>query len=217
MDDKLPEINNPGQRIEITEDQLGSAAGQAAPSRPPAPPAAGQATPGRPPAPPAPPAPTQASAGPALPAVAGAKAATQQPPPTQVPPVGGSYCSGCGSPVHPQAVMCPRCGVATVSAAQATGAAMNLALNSKSTGLAIFLSLIFTGAGHWYVGRVGRGFAFFGAAVISGILTLALIGFILLPIVWVWAAIDANKCAQSYNQLLLAQSGAQLPPPMLTG
>ncbi len=101
--------------------------------------------------------------------------------------------------------------------AQATGAAMTVALNSKSTGLAILLSLVFTGAGHWYVGRIGRGIAFFAAAFVSGLLVLAVVGLFLLPIVWVWAAIDANKCAQQHNQLLLARAGAQVPPAALTG
>ena len=93
---------------------------------------------------------------------------------------------------------------------------MNVALNSKSAGLAILLSLVLTGAGHWYVGRVGRGIAFFAAAFISGLLIFALVGLFILPIVWVWAAIDANKCAQTHNQLLLAQAGTQVPPAALT-
>ena len=154
--------------------------------------------------------PAPASAATTLPAVAGTKA-SPTPPTGPTAPASGSYCSGCGSAIHPQAVVCPRCGVPTVSAAQATGAAMNVALNSKSAGLAILLSLVFTGAGHWYVGRVGRGIAFFAAAFISGLLIFALVGLFILPIVWVWAAIDANKCAQTHNQLLLANSGAQVP------
>jgi TM2 domain-containing membrane protein YozV len=102
-----------------------------------------------------------------------------------------------------------------VSAARATGAAMNVALNSKSTGLAILLSLVFTGAGHWYVGRIGRGIAFFAAAFISGMLILAVAGLFLLPIVWVWAAIDANKCAQRHNQILLAEAQSPTAPAAL--
>jgi TM2 domain-containing membrane protein YozV len=94
---------------------------------------------------------------------------------------------------------------------------MAVALNSKSAGLAILLSLVFTGAGHWYVGRIGRGIAFFAAAFVSGLLILAVVGLFLLPIVWVWAAIDANKCAQQHNQLLLASAGARIPPAALTG
>jgi TM2 domain-containing membrane protein YozV len=84
---------------------------------------------------------------------------------------------------------------------------MAVALNSKSTALAILLSLVFTGAGHWYVGRIGRGFAFFLAVIVAAILTTALIGLLLLPVVWIWAAIDARNCATAHNALLMAQMG----------
>jgi TM2 domain-containing membrane protein YozV len=92
---------------------------------------------------------------------------------------------------------------------------MTVALNSKSPAAAILLSLFFTGAGQWYVGRVGRGFAFFGAAVLSGILILAVIGLILLPIVWVCAAIDASNCAREHNAELMRLAGVPTVPPTL--
>jgi TM2 domain-containing membrane protein YozV len=219
MSDDLPGINGSKQRIQITEDDLASTPNPAAPARPPRPsaPTPSPTVPGptAPARPPRPPAPASAPAATGLPAVA--PKASPTPPAERAIAPGGSYCSGCGSAIHPQAVVCPRCGVPTVSAAQATGAAMNVALNSKSTGLAILLSLVFTGAGHWYVGRVGRGFAFLAAAIISSILILAVVGFFLLPIVWAWAAIDANKCAQAHNQLLLAQAGTPGSPPVLNG
>ena len=140
------------------------------------------------------------------------------PKPAPLPPKApalGSYCSGCGNPVHEQAIVCPRCGVPTRGAAQATTAAMTVALNSKSSAAAILLSLVFTGAGHWYVGRVGRGFAWFGAAVLSGILVIAVIGLVLLPLVWVGAAIDANNCARKHNAALMRQAGMPPMPPTL--
>jgi TM2 domain-containing membrane protein YozV len=92
---------------------------------------------------------------------------------------------------------------------------MTVALNSKSPAAAILLSLVFTGAGQWYAGRVGRGFAFFGAAVLSGILIIAVIGLILLPIVWVCAAIDANNCVRKYNAELMRLAGMAPVPPAL--
>jgi TM2 domain-containing membrane protein YozV len=198
MGDQLPGVNKPA-RIEITEGDLGPAH--------PAPPAPARAS-----APPA----THASAlpQPDLPSLTGARPPARQEPKQ---PALGAYCAACGSPIHARAVVCPHCGVATAGAAQATGAAMTVALNSKSTGVAILLSLFFTGAGQWYVGRVGRGFAFLGAAILSGILILAVVGVILLPIVWVWAAIDANKCAQEYNARLMAQVGVPVPQATLNG
>jgi TM2 domain-containing membrane protein YozV len=92
---------------------------------------------------------------------------------------------------------------------------MTVALNSKSSAAAILLSLVFTGAGHWYVGRVGRGFAWFGAAVFCGILVIAVIGLVLLPLVWAGAAIDANNCARKHNAALMCQAGMPPVPPTL--
>jgi TM2 domain-containing membrane protein YozV len=193
MGEELPGIDRQSRRIEITEADLDPASSPADPSRAQGSQASAVKT-----------APTE------LPALVSDKASPARLAGSDV-GAGASFCSGCGSAIHPQAVVCPRCGVATATAAQATGAAMNVALNSKSTGLAILLSLVFTGAGHWYVGRVGRGIAFFLAAFISGLLIFALVGLFVLPIVWVWAAIDANKCAVRHNQLLMAEAGAGVP------
>jgi TM2 domain-containing membrane protein YozV len=181
MSDELPGVSRP-QRIVIDETDLAAA----------------------------PPNPTQTAPPPApIDTASPAPMPKPAPPPPKTPAL-GNYCAGCGNPVHEQAVVCPRCGVPTRGAAQATTAAMTVALNSKSTAAAILLSLLFTGAGHWYVGRVGRGFAWFGAAVLAGILVIAVVGLVLLPVVWVAAAIDANNCARKHNAELMQQSG--MPP-----
>lgn len=112
-------------------------------------------------------------------------------------------------------MVCPNCGVATAGAAQVAGTAVSVALGAKSVGAAVLLSLVFTGAGHWYVGRVGRGFVFFGLTFLSGLLVLAVVGLILLPIVWICAAIDASRCAQEYNRRLLSEAAGGLARPTL--
>jgi TM2 domain-containing membrane protein YozV len=89
-------------------------------------------------------------------------------------------------------------------AVHASNAAMAVSLNRKSAGAAAVLSILFTGAGQWYCGRIGRGFAFLGAAVVSWVLAWVLIGFLLLPIVWIWALIDAISLANQHNQRLTA-------------
>jgi TM2 domain-containing membrane protein YozV len=83
-----------------------------------------------------------------------------------------------------------------------------MTLNHKSAGAAVLLSLLFTGAGQWYCGHVGRGFAFLAAAFVSALLCLVLIGFILLPVVYIWAAIDASSLAGKHNYRVLAQATA---------
>ena len=77
-------------------------------------------------------------------------------------------------------------------------------MNHKSPGVAALLSLLFTGAGQVYCGRAGRGVAFFFAAMFSALLIFVLIGLILLPIVWIWAAIDASNLAKQQNAALMA-------------
>lgn len=198
----LPEVNKGRGRIEITEDDLSEGRAQR-PSRPPAPPAGAK------------------SPGPSPPALAGPAATDSRTPVKDVAldrtgHAAAAYCRGCGRPLHPEAMVCPHCGVAASGATQAAGAAMAVALSSKSSGIAILASLLFTGAGHWYVGRIGRGFAFLFAAVVSWVLIAALVGFFLLPIVYIWAAIDARKCAQEHNALLMAQVGIHAPT-MLNG
>lgn len=85
-------------------------------------------------------------------------------------------------------------------------------LGQKSAGVAAILSVLLVGAGQMYCGRVGRGLAFFGAAVVSGLLTFVLIGFLLIPVVFIWALVDAIGLANRHNALLAHRLGiANLP------
>ena len=122
-------------------------------------------------------------------------------------PVGErTFCRACGTQLDPRAVICTGCGVATGNASPGVAAAA-LAMNSKSPGVAVLLSLLWTGAGQVYCGRVGRGAAFFCAALVSAVLILVAVGFVLLPIVWIWAAVDAHQLAKTQNRALLAAAG----------
>ena len=84
-----------------------------------------------------------------------------------------------------------------------------MAINHKSTGVAVLLSLLLTGAGQVYCGRVGRGIAFFFAGLFSAMMIFVLVGLILLPIVWIWAAIDAGNLAKRQNEMLMAALASQ--------
>jgi len=76
-------------------------------------------------------------------------------------------------------------------------------LGKKSSGLAALLSLLLVGAGQMYCGRVGRGLAFMGAYFVSILLMFLLIGFLLAPIVFIWALVDAINLANRHNADLL--------------
>lgn len=149
---------------------------------------------------PVPPYSTNTAVGPAAPQPLPSLGSSNKP----VLPSHASFCSACGSSIDPRAMICPRCGVAAAGALNATAAVAALTIRHKSPGVAILCSLFLPGAGQFYVGRTGRGVAFFCAALVSYILIIALIGLILVPIVAIWAAIDANKLANAYNAQLLA-------------
>ena len=66
--------------------------------------------------------------------------------------------------------------------------------------LAAILSLIVAGLGQIYNGQIGKGVFFIVIQLINGALTTILIGWILLPIVGLWAMIDAYMTAKRNNE-----------------
>ena len=70
----------------------------------------------------------------------------------------------------------------------------------RSPILAAVLSLIVAGLGQIYNGQIGKGVIFIILQLINGALTTVLIGWILLPIVGLWAVIDAYLIAKRNNE-----------------
>jgi TM2 domain-containing membrane protein YozV len=66
--------------------------------------------------------------------------------------------------------------------------------------LAAILSLIVAGLGQIYNGQIGKGVIFILVQLINGALTAILIGWFLLPIVGLWAMIDAYMTAKRNNE-----------------
>jgi TM2 domain-containing membrane protein YozV len=66
--------------------------------------------------------------------------------------------------------------------------------------VAAILSLIVAGLGQIYNGQIGKGVIFIIIQLINGALTAVLIGWILLPIVGLWAMIDAYMTAKRNNE-----------------
>ncbi len=66
--------------------------------------------------------------------------------------------------------------------------------------LAAVLSLIVAGLGQIYNGQVLKGVVFIILQLINGALTLVLIGWVLMPIVGLWAVIDAYLTAKRNNE-----------------
>lgn len=70
----------------------------------------------------------------------------------------------------------------------------------KNSGIAAVLSFLIIGLGQLYNGQIGKGLLLFGGAVVSGFLTTIIIGFILLPAIWLYGIYDAYKVANSLNE-----------------
>ena len=70
----------------------------------------------------------------------------------------------------------------------------------RSPILAAILSFIVAGLGQIYNGQVLKGVIFILAQIINGVLTAVLIGWILMPIVGLWAVIDAYLVASGNNR-----------------
>ena len=70
----------------------------------------------------------------------------------------------------------------------------------RSPLIAAILSLIVAGLGQIYNGQIGKGAIFILIQLINGVLTAVLIGWLLLPLVGLWAMIDAYMTAKRNNE-----------------
>ena len=66
--------------------------------------------------------------------------------------------------------------------------------------LAAILSVIVAGLGQIYNGQIGKGIIFIILQLINGALTVVLIGWFLMPIVGLWATVDAYLVAKRNNE-----------------
>jgi TM2 domain-containing membrane protein YozV len=69
----------------------------------------------------------------------------------------------------------------------------------KSGGVAVILSFLVPGLGHMYTGNPVSAVLWFGFAFICWVLAFWLVGFLLLPLVYVGAMIHAYVSASNFN------------------
>ncbi len=108
------------------------------------------------------------------------------------------FCHQCGKPLEPVALM----GAPMPATAVLVGPMQHVVIvkPAKSPGLAVVLSFFIIGLGHIYAGDAGKGIGLFLVAVFSLPLTMMLgIGWLLLPILWIYGMIDAYKTAERMN------------------
>jgi TM2 domain-containing membrane protein YozV len=104
------------------------------------------------------------------------------------------FCNACGKElINPDAEICPNCGGRLAPPKPAK------IVNQRSPIVAAILTLIVCGLGQIYNGQLGKGIIYLIVAIICGLLILAIIGIILLPIWYIIAIVDAYKTAQKIN------------------
>ena len=101
-------------------------------------------------------------------------------------------CDACGEPFALRAESCPRCGFPR----NALVPRLSGPTGAKSPRSAMWLSLLWPGAGHFYAGNSERGLLFGGIALAGALLSFAL-GPVLPMLMWLglslYTAIDAGR------------------------
>jgi TM2 domain-containing membrane protein YozV len=69
----------------------------------------------------------------------------------------------------------------------------------KSPGLALIASFLVPGLGQLVNGEIGKGIVFLLAYLAAIVSVVLLIGFVLVPVLWVWAMVDAYRSAKAWN------------------
>ncbi len=82
----------------------------------------------------------------------------------------------------------------------------------KNPALAAILSFLINGLGQVYNGQIGKGILIFVIQIVNALLTTVIIGFVTLPIVWIWSIYDAYKVAQKLNEEAAQQAMTNTKP-----
>lgn len=111
------------------------------------------------------------------------------------------FCSKCGFEMPKATKFCPECGSPTDRAPQTVSSTNRpVVVSDKSSFLAAVLSFFIIGLGQVYIGLTKKGIILFCAAIVAGILTLVIIGFVLWFLIWVYAIYDAYNSCEKMNQ-----------------
>ena len=102
------------------------------------------------------------------------------------------FCSNCGSEIDFKAEICPKCGVRQSSS---TGFS-----SEKNVWVAVLLSLLVVGLGHFYLGLPKKGAMLLILTIISWILIVAVIGIILYPLILIYGVYDVYTSAVALSE-----------------
>lgn len=100
------------------------------------------------------------------------------------------FCSNCGSQIDFKAEICPKCGVRQSSSIS----------SEKNVWIAVLLSLLIVGLGHFYLGLPKKGALFLIMTIISWVLIAAVIGIVLYPLVIIYGIYDVYRSAIALSE-----------------
>lgn len=107
-----------------------------------------------------------------------------------------AYCRNCGSVIAAEAEICPECGVRQ---RDPPNSGIDDAVASLTEGgnpfVAAALSAVFPGLGQLYNRELEKGLLVIVASFLAGLSALILVGFVLFPLVWLYAVWDAYRVA----------------------
>ena len=100
------------------------------------------------------------------------------------------YCTNCGSEINFKAELCPNCGVRQTSSVS----------SEKNVWVAVLLSLLIVGLGHFYLGLPKKGALLLIITVISWALIAVAIGIVLYPLVLIYGIYDVYQSAIALSE-----------------
>ena len=105
-------------------------------------------------------------------------------------PQNSKFCSNCGSQIDVKAEICPKCGVRQSSSIS----------SEKNVWIAVLLSLLIVGLGHFYLELPKKGALFLIMTIISWVLIAAVIGIVLYPLVIIYGIYDVYRSAIALSE-----------------
>lgn len=99
------------------------------------------------------------------------------------------YCSNCGAEIDIKAEICPKCGVRQSN--------INSQSSDKNVWVALVLSLLVVGLGHFYLGLPKKAIMLIVLTIVCWILIFFFIGIILYPLMLIYGVYDAYKSANA--------------------
>ena len=108
-----------------------------------------------------------------------------------------AYCRNCAAVISEAAEICPECGVRQHAPPRTTtDRTIENVLEGRNPFVAALASLLVPGLGQAYNREIGKAIFFFVAFGLSALSLVVLIGFVLVPAVWIYSIYDAFVVAQ---------------------